>query len=90
MDDDIGKRCLERLNGRRRWLSLRLPVINVVQILVVMMGIVDLMIAMVMNMVVVINMVVVLSMAVLMKMLMQMRKPKEILPGITMETSGLG
>ncbi len=78
MDDDIGKRCLERLNGRRRWLSLRPPVISMVQILVVMMGIVDLMIAMVMDMLVV------------MKMLMQMRKPKQILPGITMETSGLG
>ena len=78
MDNDIGKRCLERLNGRRRWLSLRLPVISLVQILVVMLGIVDLMIAMVMTMVMV------------MKMLMQMRTPKEILPGITMETSGLG
>jgi len=57
---------------------LRPPVISVVQILVVMLGIVDLMIAMVMTMVMV------------MKMLMQMRTPKEILPGITMETSGLG
>jgi len=59
-------------------LSLRPPVISMVQILAVMMGIVDLMIAMVMTMVMV------------MKMFMEMRKPKEILPGITMETSGLG
>ena len=61
MDNDIGKRCLERLNGCWRWLSLRAPIINVVQILVVMMGIVDLMIAMVMTMVMVMKMVMVMS-----------------------------
>ena len=42
-------------------MSLRPPVISEVQILVVMMGIVDLMIAMVMTMVMVMKMVMVMS-----------------------------
>ena len=63
---------------------MRPPVISVAQILVVMMGIVDLMIAMVMKM------VVLMKRFGLMKMVMEMSKPKEILPGITMQTSGLG